>query len=168
MLRQHDVDLSRLLRRARPDVDGFNRVGGSGASDEDGKFVLLEPLFRESPAQAKPAKWDGSEYVVDASKPEVTIATDSLAIGYWFEGDVVRAERTTLAEGERWLALGAGIIYVSGTTGSAIAKGATGTVSVRGGKSITVLARYDAIGASKKFGAWWDDYEQEWHASGEC
>lgn len=168
MARQSAVDIQRIWKR-------LDQVGGApwppastsaGAGSGQAAAFRLDPaggsLVRGQSRSAIRLDWDGSQYVDSGA---ANVFAPGWVRGVWFPGEILRADLV----GSQWHVVSSGTVYVSGTnTGADIAKGSSGNVTCDNGRVIVARARYDAVHAGSRFGAWWDEYALEWHASGEC
>lgn len=93
----------------------------------------------------------------------ITVVMD-YHFGYLFADQIIEVKK----QGDVYQSASGGVEYMGGTNTTLITHGASGSRALDNGKSVTIYARWEAIGASKQFGAWFNDFNKHWEAAAEC
>ena len=129
------------------------------------KAKLTAPIYHEIATPGSPnALLCDSEGTPVSPDVAITVVMD-YHFGYVFADQVIEVKK----QGDLYQSASGGVEYMGGTnTSTPIAQGASGSRALDNGKSVTIYARWEAIGASKQFGAWFNDFNKHWEAAAEC
>jgi hypothetical protein len=121
---------------------------GGGSSSSFDYCTLVTPLWRGTSATATLAS-NGS-----------TIAVWGRFFGgYGFDGQEFKVEYVS----GLYQAIGAGAYWAKGTPATDLSDGGSISLTVRGGKVITVYGDFGEVDSGTLVGASWDDYDARWH-----